>query len=146
MKRALIAFALLLGVCAPALAELEVLSQPGLAFSASYPAKAQAKVNAAIQRKDCRFLGGIGLNAWTNLRYVGDAKALNGMLDALAKCPGITLHVAFRKPTPGTDDFDWQVGHMAWDNRIQVEVNLREGGIRPEDVYIPEVKGPALQR
>jgi hypothetical protein len=121
------------------------LKEPGVAHAAGYPEAAQKQVRAALTRADCKFLGGRFLNSHTSLLYAGDTKALNQFLDALAKCPGVTLHVSFvaTDPIPG-EPCDWHVGHDAHRNQFHVHVNLKSGRIKLPDLYLPEVKGPAL--
>jgi hypothetical protein len=127
----------------PVFAEAGTLDSPGVAFSGDYPKAAQDQVMAALTRKDCKFLGGHFVNWFTTLRYGGDTTALNLFLGDLAKCPGATVHVGFKKLDDGCD---WRVSHDAHGNRFQVEVNLNSKRIKIEDLYIPEAKGPALKK
>ena len=135
--------AVLLACAAPAFAEAGSLDSPGVAFPGDYPKDAQDKVMAALARKDCKFFGGMFVNWFTTLRYGGDTKALNLFLGDLAKCPGVTVHVGFKKLD---DDCDWRVSHDATDNRFKVEVNLNSKQVKLEDLYIPEAKGPVLKK
>lgn len=121
------------------------LKEPAVAHAQGYPQAAQEQVRAALTRADCMFLGGRFLNSHTSLLYAGDTKALNQFLHALAKCPGVTLHVSFvaTDPIPG-EPCDWHVGHDAHRNQFHVRVNLKSERIKLPDLYLPEVKGPAL--
>lgn len=120
------------------------LKEPGVAHAQGYPQAAQQQVMAALKRPDCKFLRGSFINSHTSLLYVGETKALNQFLDALAKCPGVTLHVSFvADPIPG-EPCDWHVGHDAHRNQFHVRVNLKSDRIKLLDLYLPEVKGPAL--
>lgn len=137
--------AILLATAFEARALMGELKEPGVAHAAGHPEAAQKQVRAALTRADCKFLGGRFLNSHTSLLYAGDTKALNQFLDALAKCPGVALHVSFvaTDPIPG-EPCDWHVGHDAHRNQFHVRVNLKSGRIKLPDLYLPEVKGPAL--
>ena len=135
--------AVLLACAAPVFALAGKLESPSVAFSGDYPKDAQEKVMAALTRKDCKFLGGEFVNWFTTLRYQGETKALNLFLGDLAKCPGVTVHVGFKKLD---DTCDWRVSHNAHGNRFQIEVNLNSKQIKLEDLYVPEAKGPALEK
>ena len=135
------ATALAVSLAAPVSAVLGELTTPSVPFAQGYPAEAREKVNAALARtKGATFLGGHFLNSWTTLRYSGDTLALNHFLDALVKCPGVTVHVGFKKLNDGSD---WRVGHAFHGNRFQVEVNLDSKRVDIEKLYIPEYKGPS---
>lgn len=137
--------AVLLATATDALGLAGELKEPGVAHAQGYPQAAQDQVRAALTRADCTFLGGRFLNSHTSLLYAGDTKALNSFLDALAKCPGATLHVSFvaTDPIPG-EPCDWHVGHDAHRNQFHVRVNLKSARIKLPNLYLPEVKGPAL--
>jgi hypothetical protein len=133
----------LLACAAPIFAEAGSLDSPGVAFPGDYPKDAQESVMAALNRKDCKFLGGTFVNWFTTLRYQGETKALNLLLGDLAKCPGVTVHVGFKKLD---DECDWRLSHDGLDNGFQIEVNLNSKQIKLEDLYVPEAKGPALKK
>ncbi len=136
---------LLLGAAGSAFALMAELKEPGVAHAADYPKAAQEQVAAALKRPDCKFLKGHFINSHTSLLYAGDTKALNLFLDALAKCPGVTLHVSFvADPIPG-EPCDWNVAHDAHENSFHVRVNLKSERIQLPDLYLPEVKGPAVK-
>ncbi len=136
--------AALFATATTALALMGELKEPGVAHAAGYPEAAQKQVREALTRPDCKFLKGHFLNSHTSLLYAGETKALNLFLDALAKCPGITLHVSFvADPIPG-EPCDWVVSHAAHQNSFHVRVNLKSERIKLPDLYLPEVKGPAL--
>ena len=136
------AAALLLSFATPVSALYQELTTPSVGFAKGYPAASQAKVMAALKRPDSKFLGGHFLNSWTSLRYGGNTRALNLFLDDLVKCPGVTVHVGFKKLP---DNTDWRVGHDAWSNRFQVEVNLTSERLNIEELYIPELQAPTKQ-
>ncbi|MEQ2007151.1 MAG: hypothetical protein ABMA26_10155 [Limisphaerales bacterium] len=137
--------AVLFATATDASALMGELKEPAVAHAQGYPETAQNQVRAALTRADCKFLGGRFLNSHTSLLYAGDTKALNQFLDALAKCPGVTLHVSFvaTDPIPG-ESCDWHVGHDAHRNQFHVRVNLKSERIKLPDLYLPEVKGPLL--
>ena len=137
--------ALLLGGVGNVFALMAELKEPGVAHTTDYPKAAQEQVAAALKRPDYKFLKGHFINWHTSLLYAGDTKALNLFLDALAKCPGVTLHVSFvSDPIPG-EPCDWNVAHDALANSFNVRVNLSSGRIQLPDLYLPEVKGPAVR-
>lgn len=140
--RRILTAAAILCLTTPAAALLIDLKTPSVAHSAGYSQEAAAAVRQALTRKDAKFLGGFGLNSWTTLRYAGETRALNLFLDDLAKCPGVTVSVSFRRLN---DELDWRVGHSAYENRFQVEVNLNSKKIKVDEVVIPPAKGPAIQ-
>ena len=124
------------------------LKEPGVApLPQDYPKAAQEQVMAALQRPDCKFLKGSFVNCHTSLLYAGETKALNLFLEALAKCPGVTLHVSFTSdPLPGDGgQCDWFVSHDAHANSFHVRVNLKSERLKLPDLHLPAVKGPALK-
>lgn len=121
------------------------LKEPGVAFSQGYPEAARQQVMAALNRPDCKFLKGNFISWHTSLLYAGETKALNLFLDDLAKCPGVTLHVSFATdPIPG-QPCDWVVAHDAHSNRFHFRVNLKSERVKLPELYLPEVKGPAVK-
>ena len=137
--------AILLASVATTFALAGELKEPGVAHAQGYPQAAQEQVRAALTRADCKFLGGRFLNSHTSLLYAGETKALNQFLDALAKCPGATLHVSFvaTDTIPG-EPCDWHVSHDAHANSFHIRVNLKSDRIKLPDLYLPSVTGPAL--
>lgn len=120
------------------------LTEPGVAFSQSYPDGARQQVMAALQRSDCKFLKGRFINWHTTLFYAGETKALNLFLADLAKCPGVTLSVSFTADPVAGEPCDWAISHDSMTNRFAVRVNLKSERIKLPDVSLPEIKGPAL--
>lgn len=123
------------------------LKEPGVALPQDYPKAAQEQVMAALKQPDCKFLKGHYLNSHTSLLYAGETKALNQFLEALANCPGVTLHVSFTTdPVPRDDgQCDWFVSHDAHANSFHVRVNLKSERIKLPELRLPVVKGPALK-
>lgn len=140
-------FAVLVTTAANAFALAGNLTEAGVALPAGYPKAAQEQVMAALKRADCKFLKGHFINWHTSLRYAGETKALNQFLEALAKCPGVTLHVSFTTdPLPRDDgQCDWFVSHDAHANSFHVRVNLKSERLKLPDLRLPVVKGPALK-
>lgn len=136
--------AALLATATDALALAGELKEPGVAFSQGYPEAARQQVMAALNRSDSKFLKGRFVNSFTSLFYAGETKALNLFLDDLAKCPGVTLHVSFTTDPIVGEQCDWLVSHDAHENRFSVRVNLKSDRIKLPELYLPEVKGPAL--
>lgn len=131
---------LALGLTTPASALAGKLDQPGVAFSSGYPAEAQKKVMAVLNRKDAKFLSGHFVNSWSSLTYQGETQAANMFLEELAQCPGVTVSVSFKKLENG----DWRVGHDGHANRFQVEINLASPRLDLEKLVVPAAKGPDL--
>ena len=95
----------------------------------------------ALQRKDCKFLGGSFVNEHSYLRYAGDAGSLNLFIGDLVECPGVTVTVGFKKLD---DKCDWLVSHDADANSFQIQVNLNAKRIDLEKLILPATKGPRL--
>ena len=70
--------------------------------------------------------------------------ALNQFIDELAKCPGITVHVGFKRLPDA--DVDWRVGYDYFRNSFQIEVNTGSQRVDLEALYIPPYQGPALKK
>ena len=136
--------AALLATAADALALMGELKEPGVALPQDYPKAAREQVMAALKRLDCKFLKGNFLNSHTSLLYAGDTKALNLLLDALAQCPGVTVHVSFVVDPAAGQPCDWQVLHDAQQNSFHIRVNLQSERIKLPDLYVPSAKGPPL--
>ena len=83
------------------------LDQPAFGFPESFSAAARSQIMRALQRTDCKFLGGTSHTTRTTLRYEGETVPLNLFLKDLAACPGITL--SFRFNTPENANYDWTV-------------------------------------
>jgi hypothetical protein len=115
------------------------LDQPGIALPKDFPRAERDRVMAALNRKDCRFLGGKFVNWMTTLRYGGDTRALNLFLDDLAHCPGIKFNVSFARNLGGNGD--WHVHHDGMANSFHIRVSLDSQQVKLEDLYIPSVKG-----
>lgn len=130
--------------CLPGLASALYieLKAPGVAFAQGYPADAQAKVMSALTRAELKFLGGYGLNWHTTLRYCSETAGVNRLLADLANCPGVAIQVRFVRID---DECDVRVNHEGHNNNFQVEVNLKPGRIRIEELELPSVKGPDLE-
>ena len=137
-------FAFLLATAADVRALAGDLKEPGVALPQDYPKASQDQVMAALKRPDCKFLGGRFINWHTSLNYAGDTKALNQFLDALAKCPGVTLHVTFVADPMLHEGSDWHVSHDAHENSFNVRVSLKSDRIKLPDLRVPAAKGPAL--
>jgi hypothetical protein len=129
---------------AQVLAAMDELTKPGLGFPDSFPASARAKLEAVLQRPDCKFVGGMAHNAGTNLRYAGETRSLNLFLESLAECPGITLSMRFHSYTY-LGEADWALEQDGFDpTHLCVRVNLKSPRIHFEDLVVPVIKGPRL--
>lgn len=137
--------ALLLATTAESFALKGKLDRPGLALPKDFPVATSTNLMAVLQRPDCKFLGGTFFNSDTHLKYGGDTLALNLFLDALTKCPGLTLSIRFYR-YDGDGELSWAVDHSAWrePNNLCVRVNLNAKHIKLDDLAVPDTKGPSL--
>ena len=118
------------------------LSSPAeIAHNDKYPANAQKKLVAALQRKDCKFVGGSWVNFTSALHYEGDARALSLFIGDLVHCPGITVTVTFK--TLGTED--WIAVHDSHENSLQIQINLKSKRVDLKKLTLPPIKGPELE-
>ena len=125
------------------IAAMSELTEPGLGFPASFPAPARAKVEAVLQRADCKFLGGHWLNSFTSLRYEGETVPLNLFIKSLAECPGITVSIRFDNHSI-PDNCDWVVTQGPFElNKVCVRINLKSSRIKLEDLVVPDSKAPS---
>lgn len=134
---------LLAGSIVPASALRIKLDAPGIAFKANFPRPAQEKIMAVLNRKDCTFVDGTGINSFTTIHYRGTPAALNGFLAELAACPGTTLSVSLKKLP---EQYDWRLSHEAHGNRFHAQVNLSSPRLDLEQLVIPELRGPAAAK
>jgi hypothetical protein len=143
MKIILLTLAVVFSGTMPLLARSSALAKPSFASPTSCPTQVVIQVSDALNRPDCKFIGGQLASRSTHLRYSGDTKALNGMLADLAKCPGVVFTIQF------TDNFiesgDWSVSSQPGSNQFifQVLVNLQSERIKLDELRVPEMKGPA---
>lgn len=137
--------AILLATTAESFALSFELDRPGLAFPKDFPAATRTNLMAVLQRPDCTFLGGKAFNSDTHLKYGGDTLALNQFLDALTKCPGLTVSIRFYRYDE-TEKLDWVVDHSAWrePTSVCVRVNLNSKRLKLDDLVVPDTKGPSL--
>jgi hypothetical protein len=145
MKTILLTLVAVFSGTMPLLARGMTLSKPSFTAPHGCPRQVVNQVRAALDRPDCKFVGGQLASRSTHLRYSGDIKALNGMLADLAKCPGVvlTIHFTSKFSEPG----DWSVRSQKGYNQFifQVLVNLQAERIKVEELRLPEVKGPPLK-
>jgi hypothetical protein len=137
--------AILLATATNALALAGKLDRPGLALPKDFPVATSTNLMAALQRPDGKFLGGTFFNSDTHLKYGGDTQALNLFLEALTKCPGLTLSIRFYR-YDGDGELSWAVDHSAWrePKNVCVRVNLNAKHIKLDDLAVPDTNGPTL--
>ena len=120
------------------------LQKPSLAFPAEIRPETRERLLTIISDPACKFLRGTFINANTTLDYGGPTEALNHLLERLAACDGICVHVTFTGGTDaaftGTADASWTLRHSGWGapNRIEVQVNPASGHIQLARLEIPE--------
>ena len=142
MKAPIICLALGLALVTRVLALAGDLSEPGIAFPASFPEPAKLRIMESLKHPDCKFLGGRFVNSFTSLDYSGETRGLNLFMEGLAKCPGVVLAVRF-KQDGFAEGCDWMVAHMAGDPcQLTVHVNLKSPRLKLEDLVVPDAKGP----
>lgn len=114
------------------------LESPGVSFANDYPASSRALVMKALNRADCKFLGGSFINWTTTLRYAGRSDALNAFMGDLMKCPHSTINIRFRKDL---SDADWEVTHIPSDgDRFDININLTSKHVKLDELLLPEFK------
>jgi hypothetical protein len=123
------------------------LDRPSVAMSTTYPAADAAKLKAALDLPECKFLDGRYVNAATTLRYGGDAAALSKQLDALTRCHGLAVHLTFDRPSAAragvaTIDVDepgcaWTISHIGPSGDITVRINLGSDKVKLEELNLP---------
>lgn len=112
-----------------ALARKGELDRPHVALHTSIPENHRKQILRALKRKDCTFVSGTWVNSFTRLHYRSDAKALQGFIDELSKCPDIKVTLGFisKKESSGwmPTESNWSVFHMPVDgNTFIVKVRL----------------------
>ncbi len=118
------------------------ITEPGLGFPNSFPVAAREKVQAVLERPDCKFLSGHWLNSFTSLKYQGETAPLNLFMQSLSECSGITLSIRFDKHSM-TDDCDWTVTQGPFElTKLCVRINLKSKRIKLEDLVVPDTHGP----
>ena len=138
--------AILLAAAAQSFALTFELDRPGLAIPKDFPAATRTNLLAVLERPECKFLGGSAFNSNTHLKYGGDTSALNRFLDALTRCPGLTLSIRFYPYGDDSGKLGWVVDHSG-DREPQsvcVRVNLNSKCVILDDLAVPDTKGPAL--
>jgi hypothetical protein len=128
------------------------LDHPSVAMSPDYPAADAAKLRAALDLPECKFLDGRYINAATTLRYGGDAAAVSKQIDALARCPGLSVHLTFSRPPatgPGVVSMDvdepgcaWTISHIGPSGDFTVRVNLGSDKVKVEELNLPAFQAP----
>src|ERR1041385_3549448 len=121
------------GVAAGVRAAMFTLKEPALTFDKNFPEAVRTNVMAILRKPECKYREGFWLNAWTSLQYDGDSWALNGMLDGLAKCPGVTIGIVLEQRSD--EQPAWTVGQNAHEPReLTAYVNLDSPHIKVHDL------------
>jgi hypothetical protein len=116
------------------------LKEPSASFSVNYPESGQALVMKALNRKDCKCLGGYFINWFTTLNYAGGTDALNGFVADLARCPKSTVSVRFKKDAGNQD---WTLLYSPLEtNHFDVTINLNSKKLKLDDLRLPEIQSP----
>jgi hypothetical protein len=143
-KKRPLALLLLLGFALTAWGAYFDLTKPSLSFPRDFPESTKTNILARLRPTDCKFAAGQALNASTTLKYAGDTAALNGFLQALATCPGVTLYVCFADDLD--EDSDWILTHNAHQpDYLVTQVNLKSKQIKLDALAIPLIKGPTAE-
>lgn len=103
-------FALVLNIAAALNAHAAAgdLTSPSLSMPADTPLALRTNLLAAISERECKFLDGHFINAWTTLNYGGSTEALNHLLARLCGYDGVRLVVTFVKEPEGPA---WTLSH-----------------------------------
>lgn len=107
-----------------------------------YPRTAFGQLESALKVENSKLLNGYWTNGNIKLQFAGETDALNEMLKRLAKCPAVSLTVAFEN---SDRPLDWRVDFAARDPQVRVIVNMKSGNIALDRLAIPAAKGPDLE-
>jgi hypothetical protein len=116
------------------------LETPNVPMANDYSKADYAAVLAVLngKGKEWKYVEGSWLNRFTTLQYDGDTTSLNLFLEALTKCPHLTVHVNFFRPASTSDLPAWLVTHTAGENAFVVRINLASKAINLEKLYLPD--------
>lgn len=117
------------------------LDRPGIAFPKEL-IQSRENIQKALERDDCKFLGGTAFNSNSALRYSGTTRALSMFLDQLSHCEGVTIRVSFVKSL--ADGEDWEVLHNVLggiDLGFHVRVSMGSANIDVTELVIPKISG-----
>ncbi len=119
------------------------LSSPDVALPSDFSEADREKISTALNRDDCKFVGGHFINSFTSLRYQGQTQALNLMIDDLTKCPGASVAVRFdNREFEG--EADWLIAHdVRVSNQFTVHISLNSPRIKLDELALPEFKQQA---
>src|SRR5690348_2241210 len=122
------------------LAALDNLTTPSVAFTENYLKPDREQILKILKSDKCTFVAGTALNSFTTLQYRGNTESLNSVLDELAKCQRLRIHVSFAHPKAGDvlSNSDWCIHHEAHDNSFHFRINLDSKQINLEKLYIPD--------
>jgi hypothetical protein len=116
------------------------LDAPSLSMGKDFSDADYKRVKVVLERKDCKFLGGVSLNEHTSLQYGGDTTAVNRFVEALSSCPNVTVRVLFFRPGPSGIASDWIVTQEANLHELVVRINLASKMVKMENLYLPPVR------
>lgn len=100
-----------------------------------------------------QFTGGHFINAHSVLHFGGGTKAINALLDGLAKIERATVHIRFEKgpgvtqqPFAGKQQpekpCDCSIDHNAWANAREITVTIHLGGdVDVSQLVVPPIEG-----
>ena len=123
----------------PVFALAGTLDRPSLAFPSSVDPAWRESVMKVLNERPADFAGGGFINALTTLRYQGSAESLNAFLAGLAGCANLRIQIRFASNL----DCTWKLEHNGWADPLdlQVTLHLGPGGIPPEALQIPVIRG-----
>jgi hypothetical protein len=107
------------------------LTSPSLAFPATTSPALRSRIIDIISQPECKFLRGRFINANTTLEYAGKTAALNRMIEQLAQCDGIRVHLAFASGSAAAwtapnspADASWTIHHNGWAGADWIEIQV----------------------
>jgi len=123
------------------LAALTNLETPSVAFDSGYSKTERDQVLKVLKSDKCKFVRGTTLNSFTTLQYRGNTESLNSLLDQLASCRQLNIHISFAHPKNGDvlSESDWCIHHEAHNNSFHFRVNLESKQIDLQRLYIPDI-------
>jgi hypothetical protein len=135
---AMTAFELQTQTCTASLFELE---SPAVVLPMVKSNADCLRLTRALESTKGAFVGGMGLNGFTQLRYRGNPKSLNHFLGQLAGCQNLTIQISLQRPghTDFLADLDWAMVHMAGESKVHVLINVASPNLQLESLNLPEI-------
>ncbi|MGB0578078.1 MAG: hypothetical protein ACPGVU_00120 [Limisphaerales bacterium] len=109
------------------------------------PPEAMKQVEAALNRKDCKFEEGSFFNLSAQWSYRGNTEALNGFLKALSECPGTRLVISTNQLFRWQGDWSVYASPVSEHFFFKIDLNPKSKLIDLNGLKIPSLHGPQLK-